>query len=108
MLSSMKKAKEKRVQVMIRMSDSLRERLKIQAKAEHKSFNAYVVGILEEAVEPEWPHVNLEDLPPAPWIDEIRALFPKNEGADVPDDFDWKEAKAAYLYEKYCKNEEQS
>ena len=103
MLSYMKKQKEKRVQVMIRMSDYLRTQLKIQAKAEHKSFNAYVVSILEEAVEPEWPHMKLEDMPPMPWIDEIRALFPKTEAVDVPDDSDWKAAKGAYLLEKWGK-----
>lgn len=102
MLSYMKKQKEKRVQVMIRMSDYLRTQLKIQAKAEHKSFNAYVVGILEEAVEPEWPRVNPEDIP-----DSIPG-WPEPFHSDVvlDDNYDWKAAKGAYLLKKFQSNEE--
>ena len=87
---------------MIRMSDYLRTQLKIQAKAEHKSFNAYVVGILEEAVEPEWPHVNPEDIP-----DSIPG-WPEPIHSDVvlADDYDWKAAKGEYLLKKYYGNEE--
>ena len=98
---------------MIRMSEDLRERLKIQAKANHMSYNAYVVSILEKAVEPEWPHISPEELEAigkehCAWLDELRALYPKDEGVQLPEDFDWKAAKGAYLLAKCENNEKKS
>ena len=106
MLSRMEK--KKTVQMNVRVNDPLLRQLKYNSKIENLSLNKYVVSVLEKAVEPEWPHIRPEDIKPCPWLDEIRALFPANEGAVVADDFDWKKAKAEYLEKKYCANESEN
>lgn len=49
------------VQTGIRISESLYERLKRNAKRERRSLNNYIAGLLEEATEPAIPHLNLAD-----------------------------------------------
>lgn len=92
---------------MIRMSEDLRERLKIQAKANHISYNAYVVSILEKAVEPEWPHISPEELEAL--SDSMTGWLPPFHSDVVLDeDFDWKAAKAEYLLKKWSDDDKES
>ena len=48
-----------RIQTGIRMAPSLLERLKRNAKKERRSLNNYIIRILEQAVEPSIPKLNL-------------------------------------------------
>lgn len=49
------------IQTGIRISESLYERLKRNAKKERRSLNNYISGLLEAATEPVIPHLNLAD-----------------------------------------------
>ena len=49
------------IQTGIRISESLYERLKRNAKREHRSLNNYISWLLEAATEPVIPHLNLAD-----------------------------------------------
>ena len=50
----------------------LLERLKRKAKAEHKTFNGYVEGLLERALEPVFPRLRREDyMEPDPKLEEL-------------------------------------
>lgn len=51
------------IQTGIRMSLALYERLKRNAKREHRSLNNYVVTLLESATAPKIPSVKREDYP---------------------------------------------
>ena len=48
--------KSKKVQTGLRLDPGLLERLKMKARAEHKTFNGYVEGLLEKALEPVFPN----------------------------------------------------
>lgn len=65
--------KSKKVQTGLRLDPGLLERLKMKARAEHKTFNGYVEGLLEKALEPVFPKLKREDyLEPDP---ELEALI---------------------------------
>ena len=49
------------IQTGIRISPVLYNRLKIRAKQEKRSLNNYITRILEQAVEPELPKLDLRD-----------------------------------------------
>ena len=49
------------IQTGIRISESLYERLKRNAKRERRSLNNYITGLLEEATAPAIPHLNLAE-----------------------------------------------
>ena len=50
-----------KIQTGIRITPSLYERLKRNAKKEKRSLNNYITRILEAAVEPDIPRLNLSD-----------------------------------------------
>lgn len=53
--------RSKKVQTGLRLDPMLLERLKRKAKAENKTFNGYVEGLLEKALEPVFPRLRRED-----------------------------------------------
>lgn len=53
--------KSKKVQTGLRLDPMLLERLKRKAKAENKTFNGYVEGLLEKTLEPVFPRLRRED-----------------------------------------------
>ena len=61
----------KKVQTGLRLDPILLERLKRKAKAEHKTFNGYVEGLLEKALEPVFPKLKREDYQVPDWVDKL-------------------------------------
>lgn len=68
--------RSKKVQTGLRLDPMLLERLKRKAKAEHKTFNGYVEGLLEKALEPVFPKLRREDyLEPDPELEALGLTF---------------------------------
>ena len=85
------------VQTTIRLPKELMDRIKIQARREHRSFNSYVEHTLDKSTELVFPKLKPEDFVIS---DEIKNLTAKNFRRPSQEELD-ADPKLAYLVEKY-------
>ncbi|MBO7644539.1 MAG: Arc family DNA-binding protein [Bacteroidales bacterium] len=85
------------VQTTIRLPKELVERVKRQARREHRSFNSYVEHTLDKSTELVFPKLKPEDFIIS---DEIKNLTAKHYQRPSQEELD-ADPKLAYLVEKY-------
>ena len=86
------------VQTTIRLPKELMDRIKIQARREHRSFNSYVEHTLEKSTELVFPKLKPEDFIISDEIMNLAASVPAYKFTQEELDAD---PKLAYLVEKY-------
>ena len=86
------------VQTTLRLPKELVERVKRQAKREHRSFNSYVEHTLDKSTELVFPKLKPEDFIIS---DEIRSLSGSIPGIRPTQEELDADPKLAYLVEKY-------
>ena len=86
------------VQTTIRLPKELMDRIKIQARREHRSFNSYVEHTLDKSTELVFPKLKPEDFIISDEIKNLAASIPAHKFTQEELDAD---PKLAYLVEKY-------
>ena len=86
------------IQTTIRLPKELTERIKRQARREHRSFNSFVEHTLERSTEPLFPQLKPEDFVISEEIENLAGSVPSRSfsARELTED-----PKLAYLADKY-------